>query len=98
MRKHCTGCWEGTDHQHLWPQAQDSVQYSLRERGREVRLVEAIARSEDLGRVCLGVEGIGHVDEAIQTITVVVADGDESGGDAARYTNGVLNIEVLDGR
>ena len=69
----------------------------LCEAGRQIRLVEAIARSEDLGRVCLGVEGIGHVDETIQTITVVVADGDESGGDAARYADGVLNIEILHG-
>lgn len=69
--------------------------HSLGEGRGEIKLVETVARSQNLGWGVLGNKKVDDVDESVQTIQVLVADGDEGARNAGRNTNGVLNAEVL---
>lgn len=59
-------------------------------------LVLPIARCQDLRGCSLGEEEVNDVEEPFKSaIFEVIADGDESNGDARGDADGVLDIQVL---
>lgn len=62
---------------------------------RKVRLVETVAGGQDLRWIRFAQEGVDYVEEAVHTVTVIVANRDEGVGHPGRDTDGVLDIEVL---
>ena len=70
--------------------------HSLGKVGGDVGLVEAVAGGQDRRPVGLLDEGVNDIEEAIDAIRVVLTDGDESGRDVSRDTDGVLNVQGLE--
>ena len=69
--------------------------HSLGKVGGDVGLVEAVAGGQDRRPVGLLDEGVNDIEEAIDAIRVVLADGDKGHGDLRSHTDGVLNVKVL---
>ncbi len=70
--------------------------HTLRNAGREIGLVEAVASREDSGRGRLADKEVDDVEEPIDAILVVVANRDERHRHLGCYTDRVLDVEVLD--
>ena len=69
---------------------------SLRKRARDIALIIAVARGQDMGRVRLVKQEVNDVEEALQVAVLeVIADRNEGHGNARGNTNSVLNVEIL---